>query len=357
MRYIDFNPNEIWENMTAIYYENGGDTLNPGDEKEILLKSVLAILTQEAWKRENAIKQLFIDHANDEYLDELGKNRGILRNKAKQATVKVEIKTINAETNIIPKGTVFRGNENNVYYQTTDDITLYSVDKVKTVLTCTEPGAKGNGEKAGNTILPIYQGEILYAEVLENANGGEDEETDESYRYRIKYSRYELNTMGTKIGYESNAKAIDTAIIDSNAIREDDGSVKVYLIADEKADKEAVIAKVQKALNKKEKIPLSDTVKVEEGKALNYTVKVKYKGDQSTAITNAVKEFKNITENKLKKVFDIFILISKLYEAGATSVNIMQDGSTINGSTDIYKKHNSGDGEYWKGEVVLENDV
>lgn len=357
--YIDFDPKIVWDRMLAIYYENGGDVLSDGDEKNILLKSVLAMLTHEAWNSELVARRQTLRYADGEYLDILGENRGVIRKEAKKARVKAKITIIKGTMNLIQKGVVFRGNENNIYYQTMNDIAIYNTDSANAILECTVAGADGNKEKAGNIIQPIYQGNVLYAELLEDAKGGMEAETDENYRERIKYSMYENNKMGTKIAYETNTKAIDSSIIDANAIRMEDGSVKVYVIIDEKADKAAIIKKAQESLNKKERIPLSDNVIVEQGVQKKYNLKIKYKAKVGTAATiiSAIDEFKNQIENDLGAVFDVFMLLSLLYKAGASEVDIDTANSDIAGSKEIYKKHESGENGYWKGEIELNENV
>ena len=46
MHYLTYDPEEIWNGMISAYVDAGGDVLYPGDEKEILLRGVQAIVTQ-----------------------------------------------------------------------------------------------------------------------------------------------------------------------------------------------------------------------------------------------------------------------------------------------------------------------
>ena len=42
LHYITYDPEAIWEKMMENYNKAGGEILYPGDEKEMLLRSVLA---------------------------------------------------------------------------------------------------------------------------------------------------------------------------------------------------------------------------------------------------------------------------------------------------------------------------
>ena len=45
LHYVDYDAEKTWDEMMRVYLKEGGDILYPGDEKEILLRSVLAIAT------------------------------------------------------------------------------------------------------------------------------------------------------------------------------------------------------------------------------------------------------------------------------------------------------------------------
>ena len=46
IHYLTYDPDEIWNEMITAYVEAGGDVLYPGDEKEMLLRGVQAMITQ-----------------------------------------------------------------------------------------------------------------------------------------------------------------------------------------------------------------------------------------------------------------------------------------------------------------------
>lgn len=46
IHYLAYDPEEIWKEMIVAYVEAGGDILYPGDEKEMLLRGVQAIVTR-----------------------------------------------------------------------------------------------------------------------------------------------------------------------------------------------------------------------------------------------------------------------------------------------------------------------
>ena len=46
IHYLAYDPEEIWTEMAMTYIDAGGDVLYPGDEKEMLLRGVQAMITQ-----------------------------------------------------------------------------------------------------------------------------------------------------------------------------------------------------------------------------------------------------------------------------------------------------------------------
>ena len=56
LHYITFDPDEMWQAMNLAYIEAGGDVLYAGDEKEMLLRGVQAILMQAFAGVDNALR-------------------------------------------------------------------------------------------------------------------------------------------------------------------------------------------------------------------------------------------------------------------------------------------------------------
>ena len=57
MTYIELDFDALYNEALLIYRQNGGDVLFPGDEKEMLLRTILGILQQERASLNAAIAQ------------------------------------------------------------------------------------------------------------------------------------------------------------------------------------------------------------------------------------------------------------------------------------------------------------
>ena len=60
LHYVTYDPKAIWLDMMMAYIEAGGDILYPGDEKEMLLRSVLADVVQVLANVDNALRKILI---------------------------------------------------------------------------------------------------------------------------------------------------------------------------------------------------------------------------------------------------------------------------------------------------------
>ena len=90
--YLAYDPEELWKEMIVAYVEAGGDILYPGDEKEMLLRGVQAIVTQVFAGVDAALRMDTLRYAVGEYLDIYGEKRNCIRIPAEAATCTVEIK-------------------------------------------------------------------------------------------------------------------------------------------------------------------------------------------------------------------------------------------------------------------------
>ena len=93
LHYLTYDPDEIWDQMIENYVEAGGDILYPGDEKEMLLRSVQADIVQIFAGVDNALRMATLRYAVGPYLDVIGELRSCARIEASAATATVTITT------------------------------------------------------------------------------------------------------------------------------------------------------------------------------------------------------------------------------------------------------------------------
>lgn len=342
VHYLTYDPEELWIAMIVAYVEAGGDVLYPGDEKEILLRGVQAILVQSFAGVDNALRMDTLRYALRDYLNLYGEKRNCYRIEATAATATIEIQfRATGEGKTIEKDTALVAEDGEMMYLLLEDVVQTGYAQTVTAqVICSRTGSVGNGLLAGMQMQFLApQDAVVSVYCTESAAGGQDEEDDETYRERIE--RYGLTniTTGPEVQYESAAMDVTSEILDANAINGGGGVVNVYLLLASDNGADAIIDAVKAKLNAQETRPLTDSVNVERAKALPYTLNVQYSTSTGSsadkAIAAAVDEYKAWQDETIGRAFNPDRLMASLYQAGAVRV-IWGDGSNFNGGNVEY---------------------
>ena len=357
LHYVAYDPDEVWNEMIYNYVEAGGDVLYPGDEKEMLLRSVQEDIVQVFAGIDNALRMQTLRYAVGDYLDVIGEKRGCERIAATAAAATVSITTnATGEAGTLAAGTVMTA-DGEVFYALDEDIALTGYQQTVTAtITATAAGSAGNGLTVGaEMVLYIGNPAIYRIEVTAAATGGTEAEDDETYRERIREHTLTAVTTGPARQYEAAAEAANTSVIDAKALRGGAGEVNVYLIIDDDATAAGIISEVTAALSADDVRPLTDSVTVSEAAAISYVLNVQYASDGSSSVTSAVAEavtdYQEWQDDEIGRAFNPDRLVAALYQAGATRV-IWGSGSTFNGSSTIQYAE-IGENERCKGTITL----
>lgn len=341
IHYLTYDPEEIWSAMIDAYVDAGGEVLYPGDEKEILLRGVQAIIVQAFAGVDQALRMDTLRYAVGGYLDIYGEKRNCTRIAAAAATAKIKV-TLKASgiARTIAAGAALTADGEKIYL-TTEDIEQSGYrQEVTAGIICKSTGRSGNGLLAGTQMqfmIPNAAVETVF--VSESAGGGQDEEDDESYRERIR--RYGLATVttGPATQYESVAMSVTSEIVDAKALNLGAGKVGVYLILASVTGADAIIESVTETLNAQYVRPLTDSVTVAQAKEKAYTLNVQYKqeigSNLAATLAEVVGEYQTWQDESIGRAFNPDKLMAMLYQAGATRV-IWGDGSAFDGGTVQY---------------------
>jgi phage-related baseplate assembly protein len=327
VHYLTYDPEKIWETMILNYVEAGGDILYPGDEKEMLLRSVQADIVQIFAGVDNALRMQTLRYAQGEYLDILGELRGCERIDASAATATVTITTnATGKADVIEAGTAMTG-DGELYYLLQEDLELTGYQQTVTVgIVAERTGSAGNGLRAGKEMtLAVTNSGVSKIVVATDAAGGNEEEEDDAYRTRIREYGLASITTGPEQQYEAVAEDTSSDIIDAKALNLGAGKVGVYIILQDSSGSPDTVARdVLNALSATNIRPLTDEVAVYRATDVPYTLNVKYSADNSsatsTAIAKAVKEYQEWQDNTIGRAFNPDRLMAALYQAGATRV-------------------------------------
>ena len=363
LHYLQYDPDEIWLEMMTKYVEAGGDILYPGDEKEMLLRSVQADAMQLLASVDNALKMATLRYAIGEYLDIIGEQRGCTRIRASAATATVTI-TTNATgvSDLIEAGSGMTS-DGSLIYVLAEDLELTGLAETKTVgIIAEKEGTSGNGLVAGTQMFFVAQNAGINSVIVAtDASGGNDEETDDVFRERIRTYGLASVTTGPSRQYEAAAKEVSSAILDAKALNTDDGvqvggHVYVYLLfAAGTTGKEAIKAAVLSALSAIDVRPLTDSVYIREATDVEYTLNVKYWSDNSTVTTaeieQATADYQIWQDNTIGLAFNPDKLMAAIYQAGATRV-VWDTGSVFgeDGAIEYTEIQNT---ERCKGTITL----
>lgn len=326
LHYLTYDTEAIWNDMIVNYVDAGGDILYPGDEKEMLLRAVLADITQVFAGVDNALRMHTLRYATGDYLDLIGELRGCTRIEASPATAMVTI-TTNATGEVItlPAGTALTA-DGVQFYLLDEDLTLTGYQQTVTVnVTADTSGSAGNALSEGTAMFlsdPNPAVNLIVA--ASTATGGNEREQDEAYRERIRdYNLTDVKT-GPARQYESVAKSVSSDILDAAAVG-GAGTVTVYLLIAQGAASASIIQAVTDKLSAKDTRPLTDSVAVRKGTSIEYYLNVQYSSDHSsavtTAITKAVSEYQDWQDSALGRPFNPDKLMAAMYQAGATRVS------------------------------------
>lgn len=334
LHYLTYDPEAIWADMMDAYQAEGGDALYPGDEKEMLLRSVLADITQVLAGVDNALRMQTLRYAAGEYLDVMGEGRSCPRIEASKAKTTVRIHTRTTGRAVtLGKGTAMTAN-GEMFYLLTDNLSLSGYEQTLTAeIEAERAGSAGNGLLAGTQMqLAVSQEAVDTIFASADAVGGNEREEDEVYRERIRNYWLTSVTTGPARQYEAAAMGVSSAIVDAKALRIGAGQVGVYLILSDDTGAAAILQAVTEALSDEELRPLTDQVTVSVAEEITYTLNVQYAADAgsttSAAIAAAVAAYTEWQDNSVGRAFDPNRLNAYLYQAGCTRV-IWGEGSKL----------------------------
>ena len=340
LHYLTYDPEEVWNEMIINYVNAGGDILYPGDEKEMLLRSVQADIVQIFAAVDNALRMQTLRYAVGPYLDVIGELRSCERILASPARATVTITTnATGKTDVLQAGDTMTA-DGMVFYALVEDFILTGYQQTETVeVVCTEEGSIGNGLTAGAEMgLSISNEGINSIIVATDASGGNEEEEDDVYRDRIREYGLASITTGPYQQYEAVAKAVSSEIVDARALNLTGGSVGVYLIFAHQTGKQAIMNAVLAALSPDDVRPLTDSVSVLEATDVEYILDVQYECDGSSATTAAIgkaaTEYQEWQDNVIGRAFNPDRFMAMLYQAGCTRVSWIGDSAFDGGDVE-----------------------
>lgn len=320
------------------YYELTGEyeTLGELDKFRILMNASVLKIYQAFQTIEKAGKMNLLKYATGDYLDNLGATRGITRNPAKAATCTIKFSLSQAQNSVIsiPAGTQITAGDG-VYFITDNysEIPAGS-SELEVSATCQAEGTVGNGYVIGqlNTIVEP----IAYISAVTNiteSTGGEDIQSDDSFREKIFLAPSGYSTAGPEDAYIYWAKAYSAAIGDIKVITPADDTVQlIILLKDGMIPDIEFLNGLQEYLSDGNIKPMTELITVTAPEVVEYEVSGTYYINRSNkddavkiqaAVTAALDEYVSWQKEKIGRDLNPFHLQYLLVKAGVKRIELI----------------------------------
>lgn len=336
--FIKFNESEVLEEAIEQYEAATNTKLYAGDERRILLNTLMYPVALIAAKANYLANQYYAQTAVIPGLQYIGEGRNVFRQAAQKALVSVQFSIAAPQTFdiTIPAGT--RVTADGAYFFATMTESVIPHGNLSVVVNCeaTSAGASHNGFVPGT--LKTLVDSILYISEVSNTNtsaGGADIESEEDYRNRILLKPFNYNTAGAEAAYVYLAKSADSTIGSVNVLSSASSVLITILSKDGTIPSDLVVSKVSAALTGASVRPLADMVTVQKPTAVSFAVDIGYKintDDQvnveliKSKVTAAVNEYIAWQSSELGRSINPDILKKYILNAGAYTVTINSPG-------------------------------
>jgi phage-related baseplate assembly protein len=355
---VIIDPERILAEMVASFQQATGRTLYPADPEILRLKWFADIIIQERVLINTAAQMNLLRIATGAYLDalcELFFNTQRLQPLPAKTTLRFYLSEAKNSAQTIPAET--RVGAGDLLFATTTALiiapnTLYGEVKAE----CQTVGEVGNGllpgtpdDTPGREDKWIIQAQIseivdlypFYGSVgnVTISDGGADIESDESLRERAQLSLEAYSTAGAEGAYIYWAKSVSQNIADVYPFSPEPVHLTLYVLmkGGELPEQETLDA-VLKAVNVKDRRPLTDLVTVSAPNVVPFDVEVKYWLPVSvkdktvtiqTAVENAVNEYILWQTERMGRDIEPDELIARMKEAGAKRPRVLSPSDDV----------------------------
>lgn len=310
--FIDRDATAITNEWIALYEAETGKTLKDAQIERILIDIGSYRENLAHIKIQEAAKSNLLNYAPLDILKHLGDRADvpILEAKYSKAKFIFILEQVQNFDIIIPPETQIESNDGKYIFETIDGLIIKANElSVEGYAICTTAGVLTNGYEIGsitNLIKPL--GYVLTVKNSTVTSGGQDEESADNYRERIRQAPESYSNAGSKGAYKFHTLSVDQSIIDVAVISPSAGVVEIYPLVDADTPSDELIATVQEYLSDDKIRPLTDHVIVKKPESVDFSITAKltlYSYADLTCVQTAVKEglnsYKTTLKSKLNK--------------------------------------------------------
>lgn len=293
IKFVEYDSETIIATLVAQFEKATGETLQPSDERRMFLNQLAQVIVGINANINDTGNQVLLRYARGENLDAIGELLGIERLRASYAKcpLKFTLSAPQTQNITIPKGT--RATPNGTVYFATDEMLIIPAGSTVGIVnaTATNAGTLNNGFAIGE--IKYIVDNVQYLKSVENtevSKSGTEEESDDSFRERIRLVPESFSTAGCSDGYIYWAKSASADVgdvviyspVNDSTLTEEEraagaGIVKVYILnADGNLPSKELIDLVYKSVSAKDRRPLTDKVEVLAPETKKYSINLKY---------------------------------------------------------------------------------
>ena len=354
INFANYDSKDITSEIVEQFENALGEKLQPSDERRIFLNTLAQVVIGLKATVNDTGNQVLLRYARGEALDAIGEVFGVERLVEGYAMCVLEFSLSSAQsTNVtIPKGTRATP-DGKVYFATNEALTISAGNTTGTVgATALTAGSEHNGYEIGQIkyivdYVPYLSG---VANTTVSANGN-DGESDDNYRERIRLAPESFSTAGCEDGYIFWTKSADASIDDVSVTSESAGEVSIYVkkadgtvLLNDEADEDVIaewnawLLSVQEKVSAKDKRPLTDKVSVLCPELINYEIAFEYyiaeedtsnKSAIQAKVRNAVREYVKWQSAKIGRDINPDKLRSLVLNAGASRVTVTSPSAFV----------------------------
>lgn len=277
---IEFDVKKEMESAITRAEKKLGEILNPGDERRIVIETVIAAMAAAVQRADAIAKGQLLRTAWGSFLDDLGEPFDVKRFDASPAavTMRFSISVPVGGKVTIPQGARTTA-DGVLMFATQQTATLdHNASYVDMRCVCTTPGTIGNGIAPGQ--IKILVDPVKYITSIANVDmstGGADQESDNDFRARVRLSPSQMSVAGSRAAYRYHAMSAVAGIADVDVQKNAPGKVAVTVLMDGgQMPGEDILQMVGNALSDDNVRPLTDEVMVQAPMAVSYTVNATY---------------------------------------------------------------------------------
>lgn len=283
--FIDRDPAAITLDMIAAYEAVTGRTLYPAQVERLVIDMIAYRETLCRIGIQEAAKQNLVSYATYPMLDYLGELVGAARLAAAKSRTTIRFHRVSGTTGAVavPAGTQVGTSDGVAIFTTLEDATVPGGSAtVDVIAECNLAGAVGNRYKSGTVrslLTPIALIDYGGVANLSDAAGGQEIESDEHLRDRIRLAVNAFSVAGPKDAYLYWVKTAHQDIVDAAICGPEDGfdpgEVHIFPLTRQKIaneDDSVILAAVEDLLADREIRPLTDQVIVATPTALSFSL-------------------------------------------------------------------------------------